>query len=159
MRVSLWKNFQRIFVFLRFDIKDKNNFHIIDIIIKVINNNISNEEMCKMIFYIMPKWKGQLIVEEGEWQEMILNTQLKQFTIRALELMKTNILNQEYEIAYDIADMSFQKKWKCSREENPYDTACIESFHWVMKKEEIYTSMNTKTLKRQKQLSLSIWKK
>lgn len=138
MRVNLWKNFQRIFVFLRFDIKDKNNLHVIDIIIKVIDNNIRNEEMCKMIFYIMPKWKGQLIVEDDECKEMIINIQLKLFIIRALELMKTSILKQEYEIAYDIVDMlqglpeiviannkkglkkywkiyvnPFQRKWKC----------------------------------------------
>lgn len=137
MGVNLWKNLQRIFIFLRFDIKDKNNAHVIDIIIKVINNNIRNEEMCKMLFYIMPKWEKQLIVEDSEEQEIIYNIHLGQFTIRALELMKISIINQEYEIAYDIADMlqglpeiviannkkglkqywkiyvkSFQKKWK-----------------------------------------------
>ncbi len=134
----MWKNLQKIYVFLRFDIKDKNNSHVIDIIINVINNNISNEKMCRMIFYIMPKWKRQLMDEEGEGQELIFNIQIKQFIIRALELMKTNILIQEYEIAYDIADMlqglpeiviannkkglkkywkiyvkPFQKKWRC----------------------------------------------
>lgn len=143
MKVNIWKNLQRIFVFLRFDIKNKNNSNVIDIIIKVINNNNSNEEMCKMIVYIMPKWKGQLIVEENEeqeneGQELIFNIQLKQFIIRALEVMKSNLLAQEYEIAYDIADIlqalpdiviannkkglkqywkvyikPFQKKWKC----------------------------------------------
>ena len=40
----------------------------------------------------MPKWKGQLIVEETELQEMIPNKQIKEFIIRALELMKTHIL-------------------------------------------------------------------
>lgn len=139
MKANMWKNLQRIFVFLRFDIKNKNNSQIIDIIINVINNNTNNDEMCKMIFYIMPKWKGQLISEEDELQELIFDMQLKQFIIRALELMKTNILIQQYEIAYDIADMlqglpeiviannkkglkqyweiyvkPFQKKWGCT---------------------------------------------
>lgn len=138
MKVNMWKNLQRIFVFLRFDIKNKNNSQVIDILIEVINNNNKNKEMCKMICNIMPKWKEQLIVEEDEGQELIFNIKLKQFIIRALELMKTNILIQEYEIAYDIADMlqglpeiiiannknglkqywkiyvkPFQKKWKC----------------------------------------------
>ena len=101
----MWKNLERIFIFLRFDIKNKNNSHVIDIIIKAINNNNSNEEMCKMIFYTMPKWKEQLILKEDERKELIFCMQLKQFIIRALELMKTNILIQEYEMAYDIADM------------------------------------------------------
>ena len=138
MKVNMWKNLERIFIFLRFDIKNKNNSHVIDIIIKAINNNNSNEEMCKMIFYTMPKWKEQLILKEDERKELIFCMQLKQFIIRALELMKTNILIQEYEMAYDIADMlqglpeiviannkkglkqywkiyvkPFQKKWKC----------------------------------------------
>lgn len=149
MKVNMWKNLQRIFVFLRFDIKAKHNSYIIDIIIKVINNNISNEEMCKMIFYIMPEWEEQLIVEEGDVQELIFNIQLKQFIIRALELMKTNILIQEYEIAYDIADMlqglpeiviannrkglkqywkiyvkPFQKKWNC-KTFNEWKHSCV----------------------------------
>ena len=58
-----------------------------------------------MIYCLMPKWKGQLIVEEAELQEMIPDKQIKEFFIRALELMKTHILAQEYDIAYDIADM------------------------------------------------------
>ncbi len=58
-----------------------------------------------MIFYLMPRWKGQLIVEEGELQELIFNSKLKEFTIRALELMKTYIMAQEYELAYELADM------------------------------------------------------
>lgn len=139
MSVGMWKNLQRIFVFLRFDIKNENNYEIIDIIIKVINNNNSNNEMCEMILYTMPKWKGQLISEEDGMKELIFDVQLKQFIIRALEVMKTNILIQQYEIAYDIADMlqglpeiaiannkkglrqywkvyvkPFQKKWKCT---------------------------------------------
>lgn len=105
MTAIMWKNLQRIFVFIRFDIKDENNSHVIDIIIKVINNNIRNDEMCKMIFYLMPRWKGQLMVEEGELQELIFNSKLKEFTIRALELMKTHIISQKYESAYDLADM------------------------------------------------------
>ena len=80
----MWKNFYRIFVFLRFDIKNKNNVHVIDIIIKVINNNIRNEEMCQMIFNVMPKWKGQLVVEDEECQEVLSDIQLKQFTIKAI---------------------------------------------------------------------------
>lgn len=80
----MWKNFHRIFVFLRFDIKNKNNVHVIDIIIKVINNNIRNEEMCQMIFNVMPKWKGQLVVEDEECQEVLSDIQLKQFTIKAI---------------------------------------------------------------------------
>lgn len=61
--------------------------------------------MCHMIFYLIPRWKGQLIVEEGELQELIFNSKLKEFTIRALELMKTYIMAQEYESAYELADM------------------------------------------------------
>lgn len=139
MTAVMWKNLQRIFVFIRFDIKDKNNSHVIDTIINVINDNIRNNEMCHMIFYLMPRWKGQLIVEEGELQELIFNSKLKEFTIRALELMKTYIMAQEYELAYELADMlhalpeividknkkglkqywknyvkPFQKKWKCN---------------------------------------------
>ncbi|MDE6233152.1 MAG: hypothetical protein K2M60_07385 [Lachnospiraceae bacterium] len=92
MTVSMWKNLHRIFVFIRFDIKDKKNSHVIDIIINAINSNIRNDEMCKLIYCLMPKWKGQLIVEETELQEMIPNKQIKEFIIRALELMKTHIL-------------------------------------------------------------------
>lgn len=44
----MWKNLQRIFVFIRFDVKDNNNLYIIETIIEVINNNIDNNEMCKM---------------------------------------------------------------------------------------------------------------
>lgn len=138
MTAGMWINLQRIFVFIRFDIKDKNNSHVIDIIINAINNNIKNNEMCQMIFHLMPEWKGQLIIEGNELQELIFNSKLKEFTIKALELMKTHITAQEYETAYDLADMlqglpeivignnkkglkqywknyvkPFQKKWKC----------------------------------------------
>ena len=86
----------------------------------------------------MPKWKGQLILKECDMQEIMLNRQLKEFIIRALEFMKEHLLHQNYETAYDIADMlhvlpeivvdnkkkelklywkgyvkPFQKKWKC----------------------------------------------
>ena len=86
----------------------------------------------------MPDWKGQLMDEEDEWQELALDMQLKEFIIRALELVKKYMLIQEYEIAYDIVDMlhglpeiiiadnekglkqywknyvrPFQRKWKC----------------------------------------------
>lgn len=139
MELNMWKNLHRIFVLLRFDIKNKNNSHVIDIIIKAINNKSSNQEMCKMIFYIMSNWKSQLIVERYDEQEIICNTKLEQFIIKALELMKINISIQKYEIAYDIADMlhvlpevvianqkksmkqywkifvkRFQKKWRCN---------------------------------------------
>ena len=138
MTVNMWKNLQRIFVFIRFDVKDNNNSYIIDTIIRAVNNNIGNDEMCKMIFYLMPDWKGQLMDEEDEWQELALDMQLKEFIIRALELVKKYMLIQEYEIAYDIVDMlhglpeiiiadnekglkqywknyvrPFQRKWKC----------------------------------------------
>lgn len=138
MTVDMWKNLQRIFVFIRFDIKDKNNSHVIDIVIKVIDNDMTNDEMCKMIVCLMPKWKGQLILKECDMQEIMLNRQLKEFIIRALEFMKEHLLYQNYGTAYDIADMlhvlpeivvdnkkkelklywkdyvkPFQKKWKC----------------------------------------------
>lgn len=138
MTVDMWKNLQRIFVFIRFDIKDKKNSHVIDIVTKVIDNDMTNDEMCKMIVCLMPKWKGQLILKECDMQEIMLNRQLKEFIIRALEFMKEHLLYQNYETAYDIADMlhvlpeivvdnkkkelklywkdyvkPFQKKWKC----------------------------------------------
>ncbi|MBD5088423.1 MAG: hypothetical protein HDT30_06360 [Clostridiales bacterium] len=139
MKVNMWKKLHRIFVLLRFDIKNKNNSHVIDIIIKAIINKSSNQEMFKMIFYIMPSWKSQLIVERDDEQEIICNTKLEQFIIRSLELMKTNISIQKYKMAYDIADTlhvlpeivianqkkglkqywkiyvkPFQKKWRCN---------------------------------------------
>ncbi|MBQ3583826.1 MAG: hypothetical protein IJA27_03850 [Lachnospiraceae bacterium] len=138
MNINMWKNLQRIVVFIRFDIKNSNNPYIIEVITEAVKKNIKNEEMCEKIYYIMPKWKKQLMVEDEEGQELLSNKKLKQFIIKALELMKYNILNQEYEIAYDIADMlqglpeninisskkdfkqywkiyvtPFQKKWKC----------------------------------------------
>ena len=101
----MWENLHKIFVFLRYDIENINNSYVIDIMINVLNNDDSNEKMCNMIFQIMPKWKEQLIVNADEEEQRVCYIQLKQYIIKTLELIKNNILVQNFEMAYDIVDM------------------------------------------------------
>lgn len=105
MEVTTWENLERIFINIRFDIRNKDNYQVADTIIKVINNNVSNEEMCKMIFDINPKWKNKLIFGETEEKELNLDREIELFIIRAVELIKDTISTHEYEIAYDVADI------------------------------------------------------
>lgn len=121
MEITKWVNLERIFIFIRFDIRNKDNYQVVDIIIKAIKNNVNNEEMCKMIFKIMPKWRTQLVVKGMEDKEMIIPGKLEIFLIRAVELIKDTISTQEYEIAYDTADIlqglygiviGMQKRWR-----------------------------------------------
>lgn len=91
--------------FFRYDIKNKNNLEVVDILIKVINDNVSNDKMCRMILDKMPMWNEQLVVEGDNRKEVFDNKSRKLFVIEALELLKDKLLFREYEMAYDIADI------------------------------------------------------
>lgn len=105
MDTIMWENLHRIFVLLRYDIKNKNNWKVVDILIKVIKDDASNESMCKLIVNVIPNWYEQLKIKGGSNNELFDNRNLKLYIIKALELLKNKILSQEYEMAYDIADM------------------------------------------------------
>ena len=65
MDTNVWIDFERIMVFIRFNITRKENIEIIDIIKEFFDGNISKQEMLIQIIHIMPEWKNQLIFEEG----------------------------------------------------------------------------------------------
>jgi len=104
MEEDVWRNLKTIFIFIRFDIKNKKNVQVTDAVIKIIEENCTLEEMCKKILNIMPEWTEQLIIEGNE-KKLICKKELKIFIIRALELMKISIELQNDKMAYDIADM------------------------------------------------------
>jgi len=105
MEQSKWKNLERIFIQLRFDIKNQNNSQIVDIVIRAINNNLSNFELCEMISCLMPTWKKQFIFNSIEQTEITCSKEIKLFMIKALDFMKNCLSNLQYDIAYDIADI------------------------------------------------------
>lgn len=105
MEQSKWENLERIFVQVRFDIKNQNNLQIADIAIQAINNNLSNSELCEMISCLMPRWKKQFIFGSIEETEIVCSKEIKLFMIKALEFMKNCLSNLQYDIAYDIADI------------------------------------------------------
>ena len=105
MELTKWENLERIFILIRFDIKNKNNTQIADIVIHVINNNLSNSELCEMISGLIPSWKKQLIFLSAEETEVPCSKEIKLFIIKTLEFMKTYLSNLQYDTAYDIADI------------------------------------------------------
>lgn len=105
MEEITWKNLERVFVFVRFEIKNDKNCLIADAIIVGIKNHVTNEELCDMLIEAMPEWKGRFHKETGVKQEVLYNEELEQFIVRAVELMKDNLEIQRYDLAYDLADM------------------------------------------------------
>lgn len=105
MEQTKWENLERIFILIRFDMKNQNNTQIINIAIQAINNNLNNLELCEIISCLMPSWKKQLIFLSMEETEVSCSKEIKLFMIKALKLMKIYLSNLQYDMAYDIADI------------------------------------------------------
>ena len=136
MNKSVLINLHRIMVFIRFDIKNKRNNDILCILIQSFDGLIDNKDMCDAIVRIMPDWKVQLIREELE--DLFIHEKIIEFVKKAMEIARDNLNTNEFDIAYDIADIlhvlpdiviqndkkglkkywkvyieRFNKKWKC----------------------------------------------
>jgi len=105
LAIDLWRNMERIFIFIRFDIKNNKNIQLSDAIIEIIKNNTSLVEMCNIVFHIMPEWKGKLITKNSEETVFNYKKDLELFIIKGVELMKEGFLIHNYDLAYDIADL------------------------------------------------------
>ena len=103
MNKSILINFHRIMVFLRSDIKNKRNNDILYILIQTFDGLINNKEMCDAIVKIMPDWKTQLIREESE--NIFIQEKVIEFVKKAMEIARDNLSTNEFDIAYDIADI------------------------------------------------------
>lgn len=103
MDTNVWIDFERIMVFIRFNITRNENIEIIDIIKKFFDGNISKQEMLIQIIHIMPEWENQLILEEGNnYQDNYLECS---FIRQSLSCVKDYLLKSEFNVAYDIVDM------------------------------------------------------
>lgn len=136
MNESLLVNLRRIMVFLRSDIRNKENDKVLNILIKAYEGIIYNNEMCDMIIKIMPDWKEQLMYGEGKNQ--LIQEEIIKYVKTAMQIMKDSLSTGEYDMAYDIADLlhvlpdvimqddksmkkywkvfvkKFDRKWKCN---------------------------------------------
>ena len=136
MNESMLTNFYIIMVYIRFDIKNKENKDIIYLLNQAVDGLINNKEMCEAIIRIMPDWKEQLKDEGSEYH--FIHEKIIEFVKVAMYIMEDRLTMNEYDIAYDIADMlhvlpeiiiqnkkrrlkrywqvyveNFHKKWNC----------------------------------------------
>lgn len=100
-----WENLKRVFVFVRFEIKNDKNCQIADAILYGMKNHVTNEELCDMLIQAMPEWKEKFHTKTEIKQEILYNEELEQFIVHAVELMKDHLEIQHYDLAYDLADM------------------------------------------------------
>lgn len=106
MSKNFWINFHRIMVFIRFDIYSAYNYEVINIIIDSIKNRSSNDEMCTNVIRIVPMWKNQLLLKgRGEDCEIQEDKEIVKFVVCALENIKDYLINDNYDISYDLLDI------------------------------------------------------
>lgn len=103
MDTNVWINFERIMVFIRFNIAKKENIKVVDIMEKFFDKKIRKQKMLSQIAEIMPEWTNQLIFGEGNnyWENSLESSFIRQ----SLSCVKNNLLNGDFNIAYDIVDM------------------------------------------------------
>ena len=99
-----WNNLKRIYVFLRYDIENENNDNVINIIINALSNDLNNEEMCRKLFEIMPKWKNQLKMYDKQ-DKLISCKELELYMIEALKFTKQALYENKFVMAYDLMDI------------------------------------------------------
>ncbi|MBQ3691828.1 MAG: hypothetical protein II931_00675 [Clostridia bacterium] len=96
----MWKILkERQFIFV-FDIKNELNIKLADIIINLLNGKITYNEMCEKICEIRPDIK---LDETFLKNENIGN--IKDFLLYSFALLKDNLLSENFNAVYDIADM------------------------------------------------------
>ena len=60
MNESMLINFQIVMVFMRLDIKNKENKYILGIVIRAFDGKLDNQEMYEALVIRKPDWKTQL---------------------------------------------------------------------------------------------------
>ena len=97
------ENMYKIFVLIRFDIKNKNNVELLELLSTGINKDTDNAEMMDSVLEIIPEFKQQLVLQNGE--PFGLNGGVKEFMLSALHIARKGLEEKEYELAYDVIDM------------------------------------------------------
>lgn len=105
MEQSKWNNLEKIFILMRFDIKNQNNGQIADIVIQSINQNFTSSELCKAVSSLMPEWKAHFVSSTSAKKDLACSEEITSFIIKALEFFKINLQTQQYQISYDIVDI------------------------------------------------------
>lgn len=98
-RISI-ENIKTTAVYIRFDIKNELNIKLADIIINSLNGTITNNEMCEKICEIRPDIK----LDETFLENANIGN-IKDFLLYSFTLLKDNLLNENFNAAYDIVDM------------------------------------------------------
>lgn len=101
MEKDLLLNFERILVFMRFDISNVVNKSVILILIDTLSNNYSNEEMCKLILKEVPIWSDKLVLSKTK--ENLDQSAIKKFDIickKGLQEAKTLLDKREFNPNY-----------------------------------------------------------
>lgn len=103
MNKNVLINFQRIMVFLRADIKNERSNNISYILSQTFDNSLNNKEMCDAIIKIMPDWKTQL--QYGESENQVVQEEIIEFIKQTMQIMGDSLSANEFDFAYDIADI------------------------------------------------------
>lgn len=136
MNESMLINFQIVMVFMRLDIKNKENKYILGIVIRAFDGKLDNQEMYEALVIRKPDWKTQL--KYGETTCHLISEKIIGFVRMALCMMEEYLATNAYDAAYDIADLlhvlpdivirgnekqlkrywkvyvrPYEKKWKC----------------------------------------------
>lgn len=97
------ENMHRILVYVRSDIYNNENTELVKILGLCINDNMSNEEMVKIIIDMYPVLMQQLILQNDEICR--LSAEAKDYVLCVLQIISNALEEKDYELAYDMVDV------------------------------------------------------
>ncbi len=97
------ENVFRILVYIRADIYNLRNIGLIRSLTTVIDEELTNSELIKLIEPVVPELRQQLIVQDGEL--CIIREEDKAFLMKVLNKMCEALEVKNYDVAHDLVDM------------------------------------------------------
>lgn len=99
---NFFENMHRILVYIRSNIHNNENMELVRILSLCISDDMSNEEMVRIIIDIYPVLTQQLILQNDEIYR--LSAEAKDYVLCVLQIISNALEEKDYELAYDMVD-------------------------------------------------------
>ncbi len=106
MNRCILENLKRIMILLRSDIRNRRGRELVHLFRQAFQSQMSNGELCGEMMEMMPEWCSWLSCGETPARDEVwVQEELAAFISQALEVMEETLHADEFEMAYDLADM------------------------------------------------------